>query len=132
MEDSTALQIAMRVHLRHRYWLTNCAPLGPVAINNIQLRMARRNSRDVITDEEVTELLSPEYGFHRAVTPDGEIMGWHIPELAEQRGVMLDARTLERTRKAEFRVKKPASGSAAVPDGPLSNSEPANSGSDDF
>ena len=112
MQDATALQIAMRNLLRDRYWLTDCQPLGPVAVNNIRKRMARTNARDVITDEEVNELLCPEFGFTKQVSADGEFMGWHMPGLAEQRGVLLDARTVERDKKRAMRVKQTAPGVA--------------------
>ena len=119
MQDATALQIAMRNLLRDRYWLTDCQPLGPVAIKNVRTRMERRNPRDVITQEEVDELLTPEFGFHKEVNTDGELIGWHLPALAEQRGVMLEARAAERTKKQTYRAKQPGPQrvAAAVPEG---------------
>lgn len=106
MQDATALQIAMRILLRDRYWLTDCRPLGPIAIKNIQTRMALRNPRDVITEEEVTELLSPEFGFQKATTAEGEFLGWHLPALAEQRGLLLGARIAEGEKKRAYRAKQ--------------------------
>lgn len=106
MQDATALQIAMRILLRERYWLTDCSPLGPIAIKNIRTRMAMRNQRDVITDDEVTELLSPEFGFQKATTDDGEFVGWHLPAMAAQRGLMLEARVAEQERKRALRAKQ--------------------------
>ena len=123
MQDATALQIAMRILLRDRYWLTDCRPLGPTAVRNIQTRMAMRNPRDVISDEEVTELLSSEFGFQKAVADGGEFLGWHLPDLAEQRGLMLEARVGEQEKKRAQRAKQlgqaapcqgaPTSGAAA-------------------
>ncbi|GAB3491187.1 hypothetical protein GCM10027399_09020 [Curvibacter fontanus] len=128
MQDATALQIAMRSLLRDRYWLTDCTPLGPVAIKNIRTRMALRNPRDVITQEEVDELLTPEFGFERATTPDGEIIGWHMPELVQHRGVMLEAREQERAKKRAQRAKQLAP--ADAPQGPVRASTAG--GEDDF
>lgn len=106
MQDATALQIAMRNLLRDRYWLTDCRPLGPVAVKNVRVRMASRNARDVITQEEVDELLTPEFGFKKEVSADGELVGYHMPDLAEQRGGMLDAREVERAKKQVQRSKQ--------------------------
>lgn len=116
MQDATALQIAMRNLLRDRYWLTNCLPLGPVAVKYIRTRMATRNPRDVITQEEVDELLTPEFGFKKEVTADGEFVGWHMPDLAAQRGLMLDAREHERVKKRSQRSRQ--STPQAVPKAP--------------
>lgn len=107
MQDATALQIAMRNLLRDRYWLTDCRPLGPVAIKNVRTRMAMRNPRDVITQEEVDELLCPEFGFQKEVLADGELVGWHMPDLAKQRGLMLEARSIEAAKKRTQRAKQP-------------------------
>ena len=106
MQDATALQIAMRNLLRDRYWLTDCRPLGPVAVKNVRVRMANRNSRDVITQEEVDELLTPEFGFRKDVSADGELIGYHMPDLEEQRGGMLEARDVERAKKRVLRSKQ--------------------------
>lgn len=113
MQDATALQIAMRNLLRDRYWLTDCAPLGPVAIKNIRTRMALRNPRDVITQEEVDELLTPEFGFEKVTNADGELIGWQMPELAQQRSLMLEAREYERLKKRSQRAKQAPHASAS-------------------
>jgi hypothetical protein len=132
MQDATALQIAMRTLLRDRYWLTDCRPLGPIAIKNIQTRMAMRNPRDVITEEEVTELLSPEFGFQKAVAEDGEFLGWHLPALAEQRGLMLDARVVDTEKKRAQRAKQLGNAAPAVVAATSGQSAPAVAHSDDF
>lgn len=128
MQDATALQIAMRSLLRDRYWLTDCQPLGPVAIRKVRLRMAALNPRDVITDEEVDELLTPEFGFQREVSKEGEFIGYHLPDLAIHRVDLLEARATEAARKAVYRTKKatgsdlkpkPGAGSTTVPGNPM-------------
>lgn len=127
MQDATAMQIAMRILLRDRYWLTNCQPLGPIAIRNIRVRMERRNPRDVISQEEVDELLTPEFGFHPEVSADGELIGWHLPALAAQRDAMLGARAAERAKKQTYRAKQQGQQSAPEPHAPAFTDHGSNS-----
>lgn len=79
MADSQ--QVTLRARLRNHYWLTECKPLGDTTVALIRKRMAMADLGVVMSDEQVSELLSDHFGF--VSTDDGFV----IPDLDEARGV---------------------------------------------
>ncbi len=74
-------QVTLRARLRNHYWLTECKPLGDTTVNLIRKRMAMADLGVVMSDEQVSELLSDHFGFMS--TDDGFV----IPDLDEARGI---------------------------------------------
>lgn len=72
---ANARQIALRMKLRHAYWLGQCAPLTDQRIRLEAEWMGRVDPRDKLEEDELKGLLTPEYGFER----NGN--GWSIPDL---------------------------------------------------
>ena len=72
-------QIALRIRLRNFYWLNECRPIGTTSLAMQRKKMVLIDPRDVMTEEEVKELLTDHYGFYS--TPEGLI----IPEMDEAR-----------------------------------------------
>lgn len=92
MADSR--QIALRTRLRNHYWLTDCKPIGPTTVALNRKKMAMIDDRDVMTDAEVTEVLSDHFGF---IATDE---GLTIPDLIEAREVAIGSAEGRKERAA--------------------------------
>lgn len=85
IDMANSRQIALRTRLRHHYWLTDCKPLTEVAISNARRKMTLIDPQDVMTDDQVAELLTEHYGF----VPLSGSKTWAIPDLDEARAAAL-------------------------------------------
>ena len=95
IDMANSRQIALRERLRNHYWLTECRPLGLTTVALTRKKMAMIDTRDTLTDAEVSEVLSDHYGF---VTTEA---GLTIPELDEHRGVAIGSMQSVRERLSE-------------------------------
>jgi hypothetical protein len=96
LDMANARQIALRTRLRHRYWVTSCAPLTPSAVERVCKKMALIDDRDAMTDAEVEELLTPDFGFAAVDS------GWTVPDLDAARGEALGSIDAIRSRMSEL------------------------------
>ncbi len=81
---ATARQIALRLRLRHHYWLTDCHPLTQLTVTTLRRKMVLIDPQDAMDDAQVQELLSDHYGFAPVNTLDGS-KAWRIRELDQAR-----------------------------------------------
>ena len=95
IDMANSRQIALRERLRNHYWVTECKPLGVTTVALMRKKMAMIDTRDTLTDAEVSELLSDHYGF---VATDA---GLTIPELDEHHGVAIGSMHSTRERLSE-------------------------------
>ena len=95
LDMTPARQIALRVRLRNHYWLKECEPFTVAIVTQTRKKMVMIDKRDKLTEAEVDEVMTAEYGFIE--TPEG----WTIPELLTARGVAIGAaqRRSEAARK---------------------------------
>ena len=84
LDMATARQIALRLRLRHHYWLTDCRPITEVTVSTLRRKMVLIDPQDAMDDAQVEELLSDHYGFALANAQNGA-RAWRIPELDEAR-----------------------------------------------
>lgn len=92
LDMANSRQIALRTRLRNHYWLTDCKPIGQTTIALIRKKMAMIDERDVMTEAEVTEVLSNHFGFIE--TDDGLV----IPDLIEAREAAISSAQGRRER----------------------------------
>jgi hypothetical protein len=79
IDMANSRQLALRIRLRNFYWLNECRPIGTTSLAMQRKKMVMIDPRDVLTEDEVKELLTDHYGFY--ATSEGLI----IPELDESR-----------------------------------------------
>ena len=94
IDMANSRQIALRTRLRNHYWLTDCKPIGAITIALNRKKMVMIDSRDLMSDAEVDEVLSDHYGF--IVTDEGLT----IPDLIEARKVAIGAAQGRKERAA--------------------------------
>jgi hypothetical protein len=85
IDMANSRQIALRIRLRHHYWMTECKPISPVTVTLVRKKMVMIDTKDKMTEADVTELLTDHYGF--IATPEGLT----IPDLDEARGSAIGA-----------------------------------------
>jgi hypothetical protein len=76
-QNLNARQIALRHILRTHYWMTGCMPISSAQVGRSRAQLARMSEQDTMTDAEVQEVVSPDFGFE----PDGDC--WTIPDLLD-------------------------------------------------
>jgi len=108
IDMANSRQIALRTRLRNHYWLTECRPFGAATVAVTRKKMLMIDTRDVLSDEEVAEVMSDHYGFKP--TADG----WGIPDLEEARGVAAGSLEAIRARASAGGRAKAAKAAAAV------------------
>lgn len=79
LRGASARQVALWLRLRHVFWLDQCRPLSQQKVDRECRLMAAIDPADVVTETDLQQLLTEEFGFKP--TQDG---GWTIPELQEQ------------------------------------------------
>lgn len=99
IDTANARQVTLRTRLRNFYWLTDCKPMPLTSIAAQRKKMVLIDSRDDMSEPEVSEVLSSHYGFLE--TPEGLT----IPELDDARGIAVGA--------AEGRAVKAGNGGRA-------------------
>jgi hypothetical protein len=92
LQGANARQVALRGHLRHLYWLSECRPITAVAVTMQRRSMVSIAAQDSLDDDEVDQLLSAHFGFEPIAG------GWCIPELDEGHRTALASITSQRER----------------------------------
>lgn len=114
IDMANSRQIALRTRLRNHYWLTECKPISPVTVALTRKKMILIDTKDKMSDTDVTEILSSHYGFHE--TPEGLT----IPELDEARGVVIKSGEMNRINGAKGGIQKAINAATkATPSEPL-------------
>jgi hypothetical protein len=113
IDMASSRQIALRTRLRNHYWLTEGRPIGAATVGIIRKKMTMIDLRDVLSEEEVSEVLSDHYGF--TATADG----WTIPDLDEARGVAIGSLEAIRARASAGGKAKAAKAAAAEATGQI-------------
>ena len=140
-----SVQVALRQHLRHGYWLSRCQPITPETVRRackaIAFADAPEGSVPIPMEQpHVDAVLTTHQGFASIVDPStGELLGWSIPEMegtlqhANQSyldGAQGRSERAKRAADARWSTKAVSAGSLVAPKVPPTASR--SSPSDDF
>lgn len=112
LDMANSRQIALRTRLRNHYWLTDCKPIGQTTVAFIRKKMAMIDGQDVMSDDEVAEVLSDHFGF------DTTAEGLTIPDLMEARETAISASQARHNRAVaggQARALRAATASQGAP-----------------